>query len=195
MTDVIRVEALAFLTGALGENSAGISNTGIDMTGAGPRVRWDVPRLSRPRVSDRGRVYREGVSELVSRMIALRWQGSQSPRVPPKESYLQLHDDYPGVFTTTQETSSGWHWMLAAAAEWILEDGNPAAAGHVTRQVKSKFAELRWYVGGPTSERMREIIVAAEWLSGAVCETCGAPGSLRRGGWAVTACDEHARKR
>lgn len=190
MTTAIHAEAMAYLTQTLGDGAAGITVAAIDTTGAAPRVRWDIPRLSRPRVSAGGGPERAHFAELVSRMIALRWQGSQQPREVPAESYLDLHRDYPGVYTDTLETPSGWHWMLAAAAESILECGDPA--GSRTCQVKSKFATLRWYVRGGTPPWMLKTITAAEWLSGAVCEVCGAPGSVRTGGWIRTLCDAHA---
>lgn len=190
MDSVIRAEAMAYLTQTLGDGAAGITVAAIDRTGAGPRVRWDIPRLSRPRVGAGGAPERAHVAELVSRMIALRWQGSQQPREVPAESYLDLHRDFPGVFTDTLETPAGWHFMLAAAAESILEAGVPA--GSRTCQVKSKFGTLRWYVRGSTPQGMLETIAAAEWLSGAVCEVCGAPGTTRPGGWIRTLCDAHA---
>lgn len=190
MDSVIRAEAMAYLTQTLGDGAAGITVAAIDRTGAGPRVRWDIPRLSRPRVGAGGAPERAHVAELVSRMIALRWQGSQQPREVPAESYLDLHRDFPGVFTDTLETPAGWHFMLAAAAESILEAGVPA--GSRTCQVKSKFGTLRWYFRGSTPQGMLETIAAAEWLSGAVCEVCGAPGTTRPGGWIRTLCDAHA---
>ncbi|WP_342110735.1 hypothetical protein [Methylobacterium sp. SI9] len=190
MEDVIHAQAMAYLTGTLGDNAAGIRITGIDTGGPGPRVRWEIPRLSRPRVSDRGEIYRHGVTDLISRMIALRWAGGQEHREPPPESYLDLHRDYPTVFTDTLETPAGWHWMLEAAAEAILEQGVPE--GSRTCQVKQKLGTLRWYVRGSTPESMLLVINSAEWLSGAVCEHCGAPGSVRPGGWIRTLCDDHA---
>lgn len=190
MDSVIRAEAMAYLTQTLGDGAAGITVAAIDRIGAGPRVRWDIPRLSRPRVGAGGAPERAHVAELVSRMIALRWQGSQQPREVPAESYLDLHRDFPGVFTDTLETPAGWHFMLAAAAESILEAGVPA--GSRTCQVKSKFGTLRWYVRGSTPQGMLETIAAAKWLSGAVCEVCGAPGTTRPGGWIRTLCDAHA---
>jgi hypothetical protein len=194
MNTAIHAVAMGYLTQALGEGAAGITVAAIDTTGAGPRVRWDIPRLSRPRTGHAGAPDRAHVAELVSRMMALRWQGSQQPREVPAESYLQLHADYPAVFTETLETGSGWHWLLAAAAESILEGGVPE--GHRTCQVKEKFGTLRWYVRGSTPQSMLETIATAEWVSGAVCEVCGAPGSIRTGGWIRTLCDAHAdRKR
>lgn len=190
MSSVIIAQAMAYITQTLGEGAAGITVAAIDRTGAGPRVRWDIPRLSRPRTGHEGAPDRAHVAELVSRMIALRWQGSQQPREVPAESYLDLHRDYPSVFTDTLETPAGWHFMLAAAAESILEAGVPA--GSRTCQVKSKFGTLRWYVRGSTPPWMLETISTAEWISGSVCEHCGAPGSVRPGGWIRTLCDDHA---
>lgn len=191
MTDVIRAEASAYLTSALGDGAAGIAVAGIETTGAGPRVRWDIPRLSRPRVSLEGAPDRALVAELVSRMLALRWQGSQAPREVPAESYLELHEAYPEIYTIPTETSRGWHWLLSALAEWIRDEGVPA--GFESRQVKEKFGTLRFYAS--RSNTVSHLLRTAEWVSGSVCDACGAPGSVRPGGWIRTACDEHARKR
>lgn len=190
MDSVITAQAMAYLANTLGDNAAGIRITGIDTGGPGPLVRWEIPRLSRPRVSDRGEIYRHGVTDLLSRMIALRWAGGQEHRDPPPESYLDLHSDYPAVFTQSLETPAGWHWMLEAAAEAILEQGAPT--GHMTCQVKEKFGTLRWYARGSTTEQVLGVMTSAEWLSGAVCEHCGAPGSVRPDGWIRTLCDAHA---
>lgn len=58
------------------------------------------------------------------------------------------------------------------------------------RQVKEKFGGLRFYMDGGTP-RMQNYVEFAEFLSTDTCETCGAPGELRSGGWLKVRCDTH----
>lgn len=59
-------------------------------------------------------------------------------------------------------------------------------------QVKEKFGTLRFYADG-LSEEQRRAVSDAEDRSALTCETCGAPGKARAGGWIKTLCDECAR--
>lgn len=191
MIRVIPLEAMAYLRGALGDGAIGITVAGVDPTPAGPRVRFDVPR--RRRGGDDAIMDREAVAEAVSRMVALRWRDSPEPRPIPAESYLALMTEYPEIYDAPTETSDGWHWLLASTAAWILELGLPA--GFATSQVKQKFGTLRFYCSADAGGERAQVgraIRAAEWLSGAVCEVCGAPGSVRPGGWIRTLCDADA---
>lgn len=64
-------------------------------------------------------------------------------------------------------------------------------------QIKEKFAGLRlyydWHMEKPCSEAdvkaVDAIIDKAEVLAEQTCENCGCPGSLRKGSWLVTLCD------
>ncbi|GJD45841.1 hypothetical protein AFCDBAGC_3718 [Methylobacterium cerastii] len=191
MPRVIPHEAMTFLRGALGDDGAvGIAVEGVDVTDAGPRVRFIVPRLRRARVDPQRVPDREAVAELVSRMVALRWRDGPAPRPVPEESYMVLMEAHPRIYDAPTETSRGWHWVLAATAAWIEEGAIPK--GFSTVQVKEKYGTLRFYChGGGT--RIIRIAAAAEWISGAVCDVCGAPGSLRPSGWLRTTCDAHAK--
>jgi len=85
--------------------------------------------------------------------------------------------------------------------KWLseeLEDPEPqlrtvpkACVQVVATQVKEKYGTLRFYYDGGDDivdgiERM------AESMSAVTCETCGAPGVARGGGWIKTLCDAHA---
>ena len=189
---VIPHEAMQFVRGALGEDGAvGIAVEGVDQTEAGPRVRFVVPRLRRARVDPQRVPDREAVTELVSRMMALRWRDGPAPCPVPKESWMVLMDTHPRIYDAPTETAPGWHWLLSATAAWIEEGGIPAS--YVTAQVKEKFGTLCFYRSGGGT-RISRIVSAAEWLSGAVCDACGAPGSVRPGGWIRTACGGHAKR-
>lgn len=60
-------------------------------------------------------------------------------------------------------------------------------------QIKEKFGGLRFYIGAQP-EDLYQAICQAEDESMRTCETCGAPGERRYGGWIKTLCDEHAKK-
>jgi hypothetical protein len=60
-------------------------------------------------------------------------------------------------------------------------------------QVKEKYGTLRFYLSHE-DEYISGVIAMAEYLSGAICETCGAPGKSRDSGWTRTLCDEHAKE-
>lgn len=206
MARVIQSEFLAYVTGALGpDGAAGIRVTGVDAMPEGPRVRYVVPDTGQTgRVIVDGEAARraaqvilprpDDVCEAASRYVAMRWRDSPEPRPVPKAGYLALMDAYPEVYDAPTETGDGWYWLLAMAAEWLRETGLPE--GFDASQVKEKFGTLRFYWSSFDDAEMTDRIVSAtEWLSGAVCETCGAPGSVRPGGWIWTCCDEHARNR
>lgn len=207
MARVITSEFLAFVTGVLGEEAAStVRVTGVEATPQGPRVRYVVPHRGRT-----GRVRGDSVTvkrafepilprpddvcEAASRYVALRWRDSPEPRPVPKDSFLALMDAYPAIYDAPTETGDGWHWLLSMCAEWLRETGLPA--DFRVAQVKEKFGTLRFYCFSNEAEGLMagRVVSATEWLSGAVCETCGAPGSVRPGGWVKTACDEHAKRR
>ena len=85
--------------------------------------------------------------------------------------------------------------------KWIdeaLEDPEPqlkqvpkACPQVVASQVKEKFGTLRFYYYGG-DDQVDGIERMAESMSAVMCETCGAPGKTRNGGWIQTLCDEHA---
>lgn len=61
----------------------------------------------------------------------------------------------------------------------------------VAMQVKEKFGTLRFYYSGG-DEYISGIEAMADSMSAVTCETCGAPGKSRSGGWIQTLCDTHA---
>jgi RNA polymerase-binding transcription factor DksA len=59
---------------------------------------------------------------------------------------------------------------------------------YIAMQVKEKFGGLRFYMSIETKE-MGRLISEAEDKSYTICESCGNPGEVRRGGWVQTLCD------
>ena len=61
-------------------------------------------------------------------------------------------------------------------------------------QIKEKFGGLRFYYEGG-DEQIRGMVSMAESWAEHACETCGAPGTRRDGGWLKTLCDHHEEMR
>jgi hypothetical protein len=61
-------------------------------------------------------------------------------------------------------------------------------------QIKEKFGGLRFYYDGG-DDTIRGMVCMAESWAGNTCETCGAPGERRDGGWIKTLCDHHEEER
>jgi len=89
---------------------------------------------------------------------------------------------------------NGWFHVMNAAFK-VAEH-----PGAILLQVKEKFGGLRLYWMGPgppdfpvltdeEANRIRTALDTAEDRSYQVCENCGAPGKVRRGGWVYTLCD------
>ena len=57
-------------------------------------------------------------------------------------------------------------------------------------QIKEKFGGLRFYYDGG-DDTINGMVRMAEAWADASCETCGAPGKSRDGGWIKTLCDHH----
>jgi hypothetical protein len=84
----------------------------------------------------------------------------------------------------------GWYQLVKdCIAELIAIGWNKEIC-----QIKEKFGGLRFYTN-EMPEGGFEIISKYEALSIFTCEKCGQPGMMRRGGWIVTLCDEHAKKK
>jgi len=61
-------------------------------------------------------------------------------------------------------------------------------------QIKEKFGGLRFYYDGG-DDHINGMVQMAEVWADASCETCGAPGKRRDGGWIKTLCDTHEAER
>ena len=64
----------------------------------------------------------------------------------------------------------------------------------VVEQIKEKFGGLRFYYTGGDATVAGMVHMAEEWATNS-CETCGAPGKKREGGWIKTLCDHHEAER
>lgn len=85
-----------------------------------------------------------------------------------------------GWFAILHELSSGLEPLIAAQP-----DGERACAS----QVKEKFGGLRFYMDGPTTKEMAQLVREAERKATTTCEQCGVRGeSCTVGGWIKVLC-------
>ncbi|TXM74135.1 hypothetical protein FV226_07615 [Methylobacterium sp. WL12] len=140
----------------------------------------------------------EGVAmavEIAERYVAIRSAryGLPNGMVPTTCTIVSedLERDYATLFPEgTLQVDYAWLELARATAETLA--GHQALDGVKSAQVKSKFAELRWYteeLPEETGDEVAAILDAASCLSTVICETCGGPGAYRKGGWVKIACD------
>lgn len=126
-----------------------------------------------------------------------------SDRMPPREEDEAVMRTYRDLFGT----KAAWGrapiiWGFQVGPGWrpivlrLLDDLRRAAEGDGApvriRQIKEKFGELRVYVRGGGQAAL-DAIGAAEQEASATCETCGAPGRLRRArSYLQVLCGVHA---
>lgn len=132
----------------------------------------------------------------VARVLQVRWRGGPPTTMRPEDEAWRppIRRVYPKLFDVGGPHSwAGWRFIWLAAAEWITDIGVPA--NWECGQTKEKFGSLRWYVYGSLTRRHENVIRTMEIITGYTCEYCGAPGRLRKGGWAKVCCDVHAKGR
>jgi hypothetical protein len=89
-----------------------------------------------------------------------------------------------------------WHWEFYTGEklrELEAELESEIKLIPVASQIKEKFGTLRFYVQAATPEQY-QILEFAEYLSGSICEDCGAMLGVRLYplGWHRTLCETHA---
>ena len=128
--------------------------------------------------------------------------------------YPDIFCDRNGDLRTTAmcwgfECGDGWYHIIDATCALIQDhfqnqQHNAVWSKHgegsarvfppvVATQVKEKYGTLRFYHTGG-DDYIDGVVAMAEYMSGSICETCGAPGKLRDSGWMRTLCDEHVKE-
>lgn len=114
----------------------------------------------------------------------------------------KLYTKYPEIFVNREnfwgfECGDGWYDLIDSLCSQITfhlkHNAKPGTEQFVVSQVKEKFGGLRFY-GDGGDDKIHHFIWFAESFSHRVCETCGAPGKTRSGGWIYTSCDQHAKE-
>jgi hypothetical protein len=124
-----------------------------------------------------------------------------------KDWRTELVEAYPDLFHPSGNPPSaqgwpcvgdGWRDLLQRACARIRAVVHTDGGSFKATELKEKYATLRFYWDGTLSPesaaRVEEVIELAEARSACTCETSGEPGRLfKRGGWFMTACDEHGK--
>jgi hypothetical protein len=115
----------------------------------------------------------------------------------------KMHRKYPKMFAEPYGgfcTDKGWWPLIELLCDNIQDhtdwcnrnhEKHPLVEQVVVNQIKEKFGGLRFYYSGGDDE-ISGMVRIAEAVASITCETCGAPGKSRGGGWIRTLCDEHA---
>jgi len=113
--------------------------------------------------------------------------------IKPKEDLRFVwHDKYPWIHCHI-ECGTGWDVLLDRLfklmdASW-RKMKEPEEERFSVMQVKEKFGTLRVYIAGQHQQEIGGMINMAETMSGAICEMCGASGSMtKNGSWFMTRC-------
>lgn len=170
----------------------------VEPTPAGPMVRWEAPGMSTQREQVISHAGFQGVGPptgpmlltLLTSTLAARWRHG-SPRCA-MDWREDLQRKFPKVFGADDPSvGPGWSWLFEAGAQAIRDRGVPR--NFRTEQTKEKFGAARWYwCAEEAAQHVGHIINSVEKLSAHICEYCGRPGRLRKGGWAKTLCEMHA---
>lgn len=160
----------------------------------------DCPNLYRQRYGDMrqtamcwGFDIEPGWRDLV-RDLSLKLEKLIVDTIPDVDEWSTV--DYRSLFETVEEMEvSAARWGIRNNPTWNEETlsykrNDNKRHLYCASQVKSKYAGLRFYMHASTEE-MDKLIEQAETLSSTICETCGAPGTVQRGGWLYVACEEH----
>lgn len=136
---------------------------------------------------------REIVAGLVQRMQSKRWAAfddfTLSLPMPTEDELDSLSLKHHAI-SSVLGVGPGWLWLLDATFSYVHEL-SPGEEWHTT-QIKEKFAGLRLYYSGHPGDDGDDVIEAAEMISHYVCDVCGGPGKVRKGGWWRTTCDAHS---
>lgn len=118
----------------------------------------------------------------------------------------RMTEQYPKMFSQPYggfAIDEGWWPIIESLClniqhylDWINKnhDAHPVVEQVVVAQIKEKFGGLRFYYDGGDDRVYGMVRMAEAWASHS-CETCGAPGTSRSGGWIKTLCDQHEAER
>ena len=114
-----------------------------------------------------------------------------------------MEERFPKMFTEPYggfAVGEGWWPILTNLCANIQHHLNwknktsEVVAQVTVNQIKEKFGGLRFYYSGGDDVVDGMVRIAEVWASRS-CETCGAPGKSREGGWIKTLCDHHEAER
>jgi hypothetical protein len=122
-----------------------------------------------------------------------------------EEFCKKMETEYPKMFGEPYggfAIGAGWFQIIESLCgqiqhhiDWKQEQKEKYNRGDgcaqvTANQIKEKFGGLRFYYSGGDDTIDGMVRMAESWAAHS-CETCGAPGYSRGGGWIRTLCDEH----
>ncbi|SFM41199.1 hypothetical protein [Methylobacterium pseudosasicola] len=171
--------------------------TAIVPSAMGPVVQWEAPILARERQRKAlgvvGVVAGPVILEVLVRTLAARWR--KGAPYCPQDWDVRLAGRYQRIFQRqAPSTGPGWSWLWEGGAQAIVAAGVPR--NFRTTDAKDKFGSIRWYYEAEEDcQYVDDITDAVEHLSSFICEDCGSPGRIRKGGWLRCQCELHAKGR
>ena len=133
-------------------------------------------------------------------MIMKKIEGQENTEVDDYDKFVaRLEAAYPLMFNQPYggiAVGKGWWPIIESLCsniqhhiDWKEKQGNLVSQVTVA-QIKEKFGEIRFYYDGGNDIIAGMVSMAEAWAAYA-CEECGAPGTIRHGGWIKTLCDTH----
>ena len=111
----------------------------------------------------------------------------------------KLKIEYSEILNVGIECGDGWYELIWELLHDIRKQCKKKLLKCRVSQIKEKYGGLRLYYDAWSKaedarfdDEIDNLIKEAEDKSLTICEECGAPGSIRKGGWINTLCDEHA---
>ena len=90
-----------------------------------------------------------------------------------------------GHIEQVDEVGDGWTGIVESMCAAISRRSSTVRFD----QIKEKWGTLRVYYSGG-DDYVAGVVRMAEEVSATVCESCGAAGEPRKGGWIKTLCDD-----
>lgn len=124
-------------------------------------------------------------------------QTTMATTSPEKDFQSRLEDLAPtvcgsGAFACGCWCPAGWEKLVT---DLVVEvEREAAATGQALLridQIKEKFGGLRVYFNRIPSNKIQDLVSAAEKQAFQICDRCGQPGKPTSNGWIATRCDEH----
>ncbi|BCM83723.1 hypothetical protein [Methylobacterium indicum] len=161
----------------------------ISPTGLGPMIEWTSSRALDVKTQDNDGFYHPRAStvlNILARTLALRW--STGMPLCPVDWAMRLHRGYPDLVSGLPAVGPGWSWLLAGAADYLTQFSGGVKI--TTHEIKEKYGTLRWQIStSEFSSDIEEHIDCVDFLSGFICEKCGAPGEIIEiRGWMRSRC-------
>lgn len=177
--------------------------TGFAVTGAAVDLKTMAVRPRYAGVPAGARMHPEGywtpdrptMIELLARICHIRsrrWDPIDQVVADPDPGWVaSFRTRWPRIFDCEMSCCGGWADLIEAVTAWLEERDELVPFV----QIKEKFGEIRMYPDGRLGDFGNDLTTIAEhFLSGHICELCGAPGKTSNADYLMTLCDRHRRE-